>query len=279
VVGSRFPFRDPNRREDLPGNRPDRSRDDMAGNRLDAPPGNRADRSRDDMAGNRQDRSRDEVSGNRLDRPRDQSATNRRRPERPREEVAEPAPAVAPGVDLSTLTAEVETLIRLMTSTDVNELQIESGGLKLLIRRGHGNAPAAAQAPVLMVPPALPSAAPAPAEAPAAPAKPAAAAAPPAAPLPAPGAHGHPAAPVLGPGEHLVSSPMVGTFYAAPAPQEPPYVVEGAEVAVGQSVGIVEAMKMMNPIEAEVAGRVIRILVRDAQGVEYGQPLMVIAES
>lgn len=244
-----------NRRDDLPGNRADRSRDEMIGNRLDAPPGNR------------------------LDRSRDPAGTNRRRPERPREEVAEPAPAAAPGVDLSTLTGEVETLIRLMTSTDVNELQIESGGLKLLIRRGHGNAPAAAQAPVLMVPPALPAAAPAPVEAPAAPAKPAAAAAPPATPLPAPGAHGHPAAPALGPGEHLVSSPMVGTFYAAPAPQEPPYVVEGAEVAVGQTVGIVEAMKMMNPIEAEVAGRVTRILVRDAQGVEYGQPLMVIAES
>jgi len=245
----------------------------MAGNRLDASSGNRPDRSRDEMAGNRLDAP----PGNRLDRARDPAGTNRRRPERPREEAAEPAPAAAPGVDLPTLTAEVETLIRLMTSTDVNELQIESGGLKLLIRRGQGGVPA--PAPVLMVPPALPAVAAPPVEAPAAPARPAAAAAPPATPLPAPGGHGHPAAPVLGPGEHLLSSPMVGTFYAAPAPQEPPYVVEGAEVAVGQTVGIVEAMKMMNPIEAEVAGRVTRILVRDSQGVEYGQPLMVIAES
>jgi acetyl-CoA carboxylase biotin carboxyl carrier protein len=271
VVGSRFPFRESNRRDDAPGNRPDRTRDEMAGNRLDAP-GNRPERPRDEMVGNRLDAP----PGNRVDRAREQAGTNRRRPERPREEAAEPAPAATPGVDLPTLTAEVETLIRLMTSTDVNELQIESGGLKLLIRRGHG-APPATQTPVLLVPPALPSAAPA-VDAPAAPAKPAAPAMPPAAPLPAPGSHGHPAAPVLGPGEHLVSSPMVGTFYAAPAPQEPPYAVEGAEVAVGQTVGIVEAMKMMNPIEAEVAGRVTRILVRDAQGVEYGQPLMVIIE-
>jgi acetyl-CoA carboxylase biotin carboxyl carrier protein len=246
----------------------------MAGNRLDAP-GNRPDRGRDEMAGNRLDAP----PGNRLDRTRDPAGTNRRRPERPREEAAEPAPVAAPGVDLPTLTAEVETLIRLMTSTDVNELQIESGGLKLLIRRGQGGAPTTVPAPVLMVPPALPSAAVAPVEAAAAAPRPAAPAALPATPLPAPGGHGHPAAPVLGPGEHLVSSPMVGTFYAAPAPQESPYVVEGAEVAVGQTVGIVEAMKMMNPIEAEVAGRVTRILVRDAQGVEYGQPLMVIAES
>ncbi|MDQ2806179.1 MAG: acetyl-CoA carboxylase biotin carboxyl carrier protein, partial [Chloroflexota bacterium] len=84
--------------------------------------------------------------------------------------------------------------------------------------------------------------------------------------------------PTLAAGEHLVTSPMVGTFYASPAPQEAPYVVEGDEIAVGQTVGIVEAMKMMNPIEAEVGGRVARILVRDAQGVEYGQPLIVIAE-
>ena len=69
---------------------------------------------------------------------------------------------------------------------------------------------------------------------------------------------------------------MVGTFYAAPAPGEAPFVNEGEAVEPGQTVGIIEAMKMMNEIESELAGRITRILVENAQPVEYGQPLMVI---
>lgn len=69
---------------------------------------------------------------------------------------------------------------------------------------------------------------------------------------------------------------MVGTFYAAPSPKDKPFVQEGDEVRVGDTVGIVEAMKMMNEIESDVAGRVARILVKNGQPVEYGQPLMVI---
>lgn len=78
------------------------------------------------------------------------------------------------------------------------------------------------------------------------------------------------------PSGHIVQSPMVGTFYAAPSPKDPPFVHEGDEVHVGDTVGIVEAMKMMNEIETEVSGRVVRILVQNQQPVEYGQPLMVI---
>ncbi len=76
----------------------------------------------------------------------------------------------------------------------------------------------------------------------------------------------------------IVTSPMVGTYYASPAPGQPAFVSPGDRVQPRQTIGIIEAMKMMNQIEAEVPGRVVRILVRDAQGVEYGQPLMVIAE-
>ncbi len=82
---------------------------------------------------------------------------------------------------------------------------------------------------------------------------------------------------VPGEGEQLLVSPMVGTFYAAPAPNSDPYVTEGDYVEPGQTVGIIEAMKMMNEIEAETAGRITRVLVQNGQPVEYGQPLMLIA--
>ncbi|HUS15821.1 MAG TPA: acetyl-CoA carboxylase biotin carboxyl carrier protein [Chloroflexia bacterium] len=270
MSGSRFPFRESSRRnEETAGNR---RMDDQAGNRR-----------LDDQAGNRAERDpnrRSDDSGGRADRPRDGGQAARRpRPDRPRDDVSEGAVAAAAPVtsgpaELSALSAEVESLIRLMTSTDVSELQIESGGLKVVIRRGPTGVPMAmpAAAPILVAPSVASAPAPAP------PATPAESAAARAAVLPAVPGHGHAAAPVLAGGEHLISSPMVGTFYAAPSPQEPPYVTEGDEVAAGQTVGIVEAMKMMNPIEAEVAGRVTRILVKDGQGVEYGTPLMIIAQ-
>jgi len=69
---------------------------------------------------------------------------------------------------------------------------------------------------------------------------------------------------------------MVGTFYAAPTPKEPPYVQVGDEVRPGDVLGIVEAMKIMNEIECEIQGRVLQILAESGQSVEYGQPLMII---
>ena len=77
-----------------------------------------------------------------------------------------------------------------------------------------------------------------------------------------------------------IKSPMVGTFYRSPAPDADPYVEENAVVDVGQTVCIVEAMKLMNEIESEVKGRIARILVENAQPVEYGQVLFLVeAES
>jgi len=77
---------------------------------------------------------------------------------------------------------------------------------------------------------------------------------------------------------HLVTmeAPMVGTFYRSPSPEAPPYVSEGDLVKQGQVVCIIEAMKLMNEIEAKTSGRVARILVENAQPVEYGQPLLLI---
>jgi acetyl-CoA carboxylase biotin carboxyl carrier protein len=73
-----------------------------------------------------------------------------------------------------------------------------------------------------------------------------------------------------------ITSPMVGTFYRAPAPDEAPFVEVGDRVSVGQTVCIIEAMKLMNEIEAEASGQVLEILVGNGEPVEYGQPLMRI---
>jgi acetyl-CoA carboxylase biotin carboxyl carrier protein len=83
-------------------------------------------------------------------------------------------------------------------------------------------------------------------------------------------------APELAPNQRLVQSPMVGTFYRKPSPEAAAFVEEGDTVRKGQPLCIIEAMKMMNEIEAGVAGRVIRILCENGQPVEYEQPLMVI---
>jgi acetyl-CoA carboxylase biotin carboxyl carrier protein len=85
-----------------------------------------------------------------------------------------------------------------------------------------------------------------------------------------------PAAPELGPGHRYVQSPMVGTFYRASSPDSDPFVEEGDSVRKGQPLCIIEAMKMMNEIEAEIGGKLIKILCDNGQPVEYGQPLMII---
>ena len=74
----------------------------------------------------------------------------------------------------------------------------------------------------------------------------------------------------------IIKSPMVGTFYRAPAPDAPPFAEVGQDVEVGQVVCIIEAMKLMNEIKSEVAGTIVKILVENAQPVEFGQPLFVI---
>ena len=75
---------------------------------------------------------------------------------------------------------------------------------------------------------------------------------------------------------HIVKSPIVGTFYAAPRPEAPPFVKLGDVVEVGQGLCIIEAMKLMNEIEADVAGEIARIYVESTQPVEYGEPLFAI---
>ncbi len=160
-------------------------------------------------------------------------------------------------------------VLRLISETDITEIKIERGGSKLHIRRGH-SAPASNTTP-LLVTPSLAAALPQHLQSPL----------PPVAPfhqyagigMPAPlASDDQTAAPT---GEPIVS-PMVGTFYGAPSPKDTPYVHEGDVIQPGDRVGIVEAMKMMNEIESEIGGRVVKILVKNGQAVEFGQPLMIV---
>ncbi|MDK8307153.1 acetyl-CoA carboxylase biotin carboxyl carrier protein [Corynebacterium imitans] len=154
-------------------------------------------------------------------------------------------------------------------SGDIEELSIKYGDIELALSKTPGGLSHLKAAPA-PAPQAAPEAAPAPqaAPAPAAPeAAPASEAAPEAAPAPAAEA----------PADGVeVKAPMVGTFYAAPKPGADPFVKVGDEVEVGQVLCIVEVMKLMNNIEAKVAGTVKQILVDNEDAVEHGQPLMII---
>ena len=146
---------------------------------------------------------------------------------------------------------KVKKLIELLEESGIDELEIKEGEESVRISR-HSKTPAQQfYAPQMQAPaPAAPAAAPA-AAAPAA-----------------------PAAPVLN--GFVVKSPMVGTFYRTPAPTSPAFVEVGKTVKVGDTICIVEAMKMMNHITAEKAGVIKSILVENGQPVEYDQPLFTI---
>jgi acetyl-CoA carboxylase biotin carboxyl carrier protein len=148
--------------------------------------------------------------------------------------------------------AELRRLIDLVQQTGIGELEVTTGGRTVRIAAQAGSAPVATMTAGASVDAAAPAAAGAPA---------------------ASGAGPTSAAGQTG---VAITSPMVGTFYRAPAPDADPYVEVGDLVSVGQTVCIVEAMKLMNEIESEVKGRVVRILVENAQPVEYGQKLFLV---
>jgi acetyl-CoA carboxylase biotin carboxyl carrier protein len=156
---------------------------------------------------------------------------------------------------------EVKALVEVLEGTDVTSLRWDRNGQKIVIRRGQvAAAPQAAQQVVHGAPL---SAAPAPQPAPAASAQ--------AAPAPA----AAPPKPEAKPGV-VVTSPFVGTFYRSPSPDSPPFVDVGTVVKKGQVLCIVEAMKLMNEIEAEAPGKVAEVMAQNATPVEFGQPLFRI---
>ncbi len=154
-------------------------------------------------------------------------------------------------------------LLRFVSRSDLTEVIVEEGEFRLTIRRG-GATPAIA-APVI-APPTAPVAMPV---APV-PSLPAAESPAPTAPAAKPETPATPAKTTY------IRSPMVGTFYRRPSPEKPPFVQVGDIIQKGQVVCIIEAMKLFNEIQSEVAGKIVRILVEDAQAVEYDQPLFEI---
>ena len=147
---------------------------------------------------------------------------------------------------------KLKTLIDLVQQSGIAELEISEGEERVRIIRGHaggsGAAPAPMSTPVVVSLPAADAAVP-----------------------------GAPPAPEAGPAdEDLIKSPMVGTFYRASAPGSKAFVDVGQTVKKGETVCIIEAMKLLNEIEADRDGVIKAILVENGQPVEYGQPLFVI---
>ncbi len=138
---------------------------------------------------------------------------------------------------------ELKALVRLMEGGDLEELEVEEGGRRIRIRRRANDGQPVVRA----------------------------------------GGQGGAkiaAAPVIAAADTAglvpIESPMVGTFYRAPAPGAEPYVKEGDSIQKGTVVCIVEAMKLMNEIESEVAGRIVRVMAENGKPVEFGQPLFLV---
>jgi acetyl-CoA carboxylase biotin carboxyl carrier protein len=156
---------------------------------------------------------------------------------------------------------EIKELIEFLIEKDITEFELERGDVKLRVKRGAEThivaAPVAQAAPILTALPAAPVAhspratAPTPVAAPA-------------------------AVPEAEENLHYVKSPIVGTYYESPSPGSPPFLKVGDMVKEGQVLCIVEAMKLMNEIEADASGEVVKILVSNGAPVEYGMPLFAI---
>ncbi len=182
----------------------------------------------------------------------------------------ETAPVAGGGGGSSLDVSALREIVELLEASEVTRLVWKRGDEKLYITRGSAHAAPqivhhapAAVSPMMAAPmQAMPMQQMAAVQAPASPA----ASAPPAA-APAPAAEK--------PG-HVITSPFVGTFYRASSPEQPPFVEVGASVRKGQTLCIIEAMKLMNEIESEVEGKVAEVLVENGQPVEFGQPLFRI---
>ncbi|BDU71629.1 acetyl-CoA carboxylase biotin carboxyl carrier protein [Mesoterricola silvestris] len=163
-------------------------------------------------------------------------------------------PSKAPAGTVALGLEDIKALIGLVAREPIDEFEMETGGVKFRIRKGGADAPA--PVPQVLAP---------------------------AMPLPAMPTHTlvAPAQPPAeekseDPGIHHITSPIVGTYYRSPTPNGPSYVQPGDFVKPGQTLCIVEAMKLMNEIECDVAGEVVAVLVENGQPVEYGERLFAV---
>ena len=154
--------------------------------------------------------------------------------------------------------SQIQELIKFVSKSGVSEVAIEQKDFKITIKATDGKVKVQEVIQVAMpaaAPVAIAAAAPAPAAAPAAPAAPAAEAK----------------------GNLIeVRSPMIGTFYRSPAPDKPAFIEVGQTIKAGDTVCVIEAMKLFNEIEAEVSGTIVKVLVNDSTPVEYDQPLFLV---
>ena len=146
---------------------------------------------------------------------------------------------------------KIKKLIELLHDTDVAEIEISEGEESVRITRGSTNQ-VVVQTPQMSMPQTI------------------------AAPQAEPQQAADEASEALAPAGHQVKSPMVGTFYRSPSPDAAAFIEVGSEVKKGDTICIVEAMKMMNQIEADTSGKIMAILVDDGDAVEFDQPLVVI---
>ncbi|HEY9166445.1 MAG TPA: acetyl-CoA carboxylase biotin carboxyl carrier protein [Candidatus Kryptonia bacterium] len=157
----------------------------------------------------------------------------------------------------------IKKLIKLLDESGIDEIEIEEDGKKVRVSKAHHNSSAIP----FYYPAAMPyQQAPPPPQAP------------PPGSDPAPQDASSPTTAPQAPEKkyHEVRSPIVGTFYRAPAPNADPYVEAGSDIQKGSVLCIIEAMKLMNEIESEVSGKVVQILVENGQAVEYNQPLFLV---
>ncbi len=150
---------------------------------------------------------------------------------------------------------ELKELIEMLKDTDISELEIERSGVKVRLRKGgdvtfHPAMPRMEYPPAAIVAPAIAEA--------------------------VPSAAAEKAVEPVKTNQIKVTAPIVGTFYRSSSPDKPAYVEAGDMVKKGQVLCIIEAMKLMNEIESETAGKIVQILVDNGAPVEYGQPLFVI---
>ncbi|MGA9271706.1 MAG: acetyl-CoA carboxylase biotin carboxyl carrier protein [Lutimonas sp.] len=157
---------------------------------------------------------------------------------------------------------EIQNLIRFVAKSGASEVKLETGDVKITIRTGSDKA----ETTIIQQPQQIAAPAPAPAETPA-----------PAAPAPEAAAASEQADDSS---KYIeIKSPIIGTLYRKPSPDKPPFVKVGDTISAGDTVCVIEAMKLFNEVESEVSGKIVKVLIEDSSPVEFDQPLFLVDPS